>query len=181
MIMPPVGLNLDLGVQRMLTLRCQDVQLPEIDFQVLPYYSKTIGPGERRVMGLNQYKIIPMEFIVDKDIKILEFFENWMQYIVNFDSPSAYSSIAGGQLPYEMAYKEEYAGTVDIRVWPNGLQTPDGSDEPVVYKLINAFPINMGSVGLNWNNTDKLMTFSVGFSYDTIVMPKMLPNYNTAS
>lgn len=180
MILPPVNLKLDTGVQRMITLRCQDVQLPELDFQVLQYYPKTIGPGERRVMGLNPYKVIPMEFIVDKDMKIPKFFENWMQYIVNYDSPSAYSSINGGQLPYEMAYKDEYVGTVEIRVWPNGMETGEDTDHPIIYKLLNAFPVNMGNITLNWNNTDRAMILPMGFTYETVVMPEMLPNYNSA-
>jgi hypothetical protein len=179
-ISPPVSLQLDAGVQKMMTLRCQDVQLPELDFQVLQYYTKTIGPGERRVMGLNPYKIIPMELIIDKGLKIRQFFENWMQYIVNYDSPSAYASIKGGQLPYEMSYKEEYVGTVDIRVWPNGMQTGEDTDPPIVYQLQNAYPVNMGNVGLNWNNTDRAMILPIGFTYDTIKLPKMLPNYNSA-
>lgn len=180
MIMPPASLGLSLNAQKMLTLRCQDVQLPEIDFQVLPYYQKLVGPGERRVVGMNQYKIIPVEFIVDKDLQIRSFFENWMQRIVNYDSPSAYASIGGGQLPYEIAYKSDYVGTVDIRVWPNGMSTGQDGDPPLVYQLQNAYPVNMGNVGLNWNNTDKAMILPIGFTYDTIKMPKMLRNYNSA-
>ena len=49
--------------------------------------------SERRVVGLNQFKIIPMEFIVDKDLKIRQFFENWLQYIVNYNDNGNYNAI----------------------------------------------------------------------------------------
>lgn len=177
-ITPPLGLSaLTTDSKRLLTLRCQDVQLPELDFQVTSYYRKVIGPGEQRVTGINQYKIIPMQFIVDKNLKIRQFFENWMQYIVNYGDYGNYTTIGNDQLPYELAYKDEYVSTIDIKVYPAGLNSGDDNDTAKTYRLYNAYPVNMGNVSLNWGNNDANMLLPIGFAYDRIDMPEMIHYY----
>lgn len=167
--------------KRLLTLRCHDLKLPEIDLQVTSYYKKVIGPGERRVTGLNQFEIIPMEFIVDGDLKIRTFFENWIQYIVNYNDSSTYSAIQYNQLPYELSYKSEYAGTVEIRVYAKGLVNGTDTETPTgVYTLHNAYPVNMGGTNLNWSNTDRAMILPIGFTYDRLHTNKILQSANTA-
>lgn len=164
------------NTKRLLTLRCQDIGMPELDLQVTQYYRKVIGPGENRVTGLNPYKIIPMEFIVDGDLNIRTFFENWMQYIVNYNDNTAYGTISYDQLPYEIAYKNEYAGSIEIRVYAKGmLKTGDDGEMPTaIYTLYNAYPVNMGNVNLNWSNTDRPMILPIGFAYDRIFTNKMI-------
>lgn len=152
-----------------LALRCQSIQLPEIDLMTMPYYQKVIGGGERRVVGINQYKIIPMEFIVDKDMKIAQFFQNWLQGIVNYYSPSNFNTINENQLPYEVAYKDEYAVQIEINVFPQGITA--GDQAPQTYHLYNAFPINMGNITLSYADENKYMILPIGFTYDAIDAP----------
>lgn len=185
-ITPPEFLTkaaLSIATQRLITLRCQSIQLPEVDFQVLPYNQKVVGPGEQRVTGINPYKTIPMSFIVDKDLKIRQFFENWMQYIVNYGDFNNYAAIQGNQLPYEISYKNEYTATIEIKVYPSGLSsdgiTNDNSSVKI-YRLYNAYPVNMGNVSLNWNGEDN-MILPMGFNYDRIQMPIMLQYTNLSS
>ena len=165
---------------RQLTLRCSSVQLPELDLLTIPYYSKVTGVAENRVVGANQFKIIPMEFIVDADMKSANFFQSWLQFIVNYySSGSNFNVINGNQLPYEVSYIKEYAATILINVYPGGMQGYPGEDgtntEMQQYKLIKAFPVNMGNITLNWNNTDaaSTMILPIGFTYSAIEVPKM--------
>jgi hypothetical protein len=185
-ISPPSGLNFQFAVDtsvenlRQLALRCSSVQLPELDLLTLPYYSKVTGVAENRVIGLNQFKIIPMEFIVDADMKSVNFFQNWLQFIVNYySSGSNFNAINGDQLPFEVSYINEYAGTIDINVYPGGMQGYPGEDGTNTtfqqYKLVKAFPVNMGNIQLRWDSTDatSVMVLPVGFTYSAIEVPKM--------
>jgi len=167
---------------RQLSLRCSSVQLPELDLLTIPYYSRVTGVAENRVIGANQFKIIPMEFIVDADMKSANFFQSWLQFIVNYySSGSPFNSINDAdQLPYEVSYINEYAATIDIDVYPGGMQGNPGEDGTNItkmqkYKLIKAFPVNMGNISLNWNNTDaaSTMILPIGFTYSAIEVPKM--------
>jgi hypothetical protein len=173
---------------RQLSLRCSSVQLPELDLLTLPYYSKVTGVAENRVIGLNQFKIIPMEFIVDADMKSVNFFQNWLQFIVNYSAGNNFQAVNGNQLPYEVSYINEYAGTVEINVYPSGMQGNPGEDGTNTkfqqYRLIKAFPVNMGNIQLRWDSTDaqSVMILPVGFTYSAIEVPKMNgPNTVTIS
>ena len=170
--------NIDTNALGELTLRCQSVQLPEIDLLTIPYYPKAVGGGERRVVGMNQYKVIPMEFIVDKDMRVVAFFESWLQGIINYSSPPGqnFNSINGNQLPYEMSYRDEYAVQIDINVWPGGEVSIPGTQSnsiPKKYTLYRAFPVNMGNVTLSWGDENKYMILPIGFTYDSIALPSM--------
>jgi hypothetical protein len=171
---------------RQLTIRCSSVQLPELDLLTLPYYSKVGGVAENRVIGVNQFKIIPMDFIVDADMKSVNFFQSWLQFIVNYYSPpgknfNAITSVADAtaQLPYEVSYINEYAATITINVYPGGMQGYPGEDGTNTkiqqYTLYKAFPVNMGNIALNWSNTDaaSTMILPIGFTYSAIEVPKM--------
>jgi hypothetical protein len=184
-ISPPFGVQLFTNISnedmRQLTLRCSSVQLPEVDLLTLPYFSKVGGVAENRVIGVNQFKIIPMEFIVDADMRIANFFQSWLQFIVNYYSPPGknFNAINQNQLPYEVSYIKDYAATIDINIYPGGMQGFPGTDgnntAMQTYKLYNAFPVNMGNVALNWNNTDaaSTMILPIGFTYSAIEVPKM--------
>jgi hypothetical protein len=184
-ISPPRGLDFQFAVDisienlRQLSLRCSSVQLPELDLLTLPYYSKVTGVAENRVIGLNQFKIIPMEFIVDADMKSVNFFQNWLQFIVNYSAGNNFQAVNGNQLPYEVSYINEYAGTVEINVYPSGMQGFPGEDGTNTkfqqYRLIKAFPVNMGNIQLRWDSTDaqSVMILPVGFTYSAIEVPKM--------
>lgn len=189
-ISPPFGVQLftsnNVEDLRQLTLRCSSVQLPELDLLTLPYYSKVGGVAENRVIGLNQFKIIPMEFIVDADMKSINFFQSWLQFIINYYSPpgknfNAITSVGDStaQLPYEVAYINEYAATIEINVYPGGMQGYPGEDGTNTtfqqYKLYKAFPVNMGNIQLRWDNTDaqSVMILPIGFTYSSIEVPKM--------
>ena len=160
--------NVTMPITSELTLRCQSIQLPEIDLMTLPYYPKVIGGGERRVVGINQFKVIPMEFIVDTDMRVVQFFQNWLQGIVNYYSPPGYNfnAINDGQLPYELSYRDEYAVQVTINVYPQGMT--NGDETPQTYQLFRAFPINMGNITLSYADENKHMILPIGFTYDSI-------------
>jgi hypothetical protein len=170
--------NIDTNTVSELTLRCQSVQLPEIDLLTIPYYPKVVGGGERRVVGMNQYKVIPMEFIVDKDMRVVRFFEAWLQGIINYASAPGqnFNAINGNQLPYEMSYRDEYAVQIDINVWPTGEVGTSGTENTAAaktYTLHRAFPVNMGNVTLSWADENKYMILPIGFTYDSISLPNM--------
>lgn len=184
-ISPPAGVQTfaNIGGEdlRQLTLRCSSVQLPELDLLTLPYYSKVSGVAENRVVGVNQFKIIPMDFIVDADMKSVNFFQSWLQFIVNYYSPPGknYNAINQDQLPYEVSYIKDYAATILINVYPGGMQGYPGEDgtntKMQQYVLHKAFPVNMGNIALNWNNTDTAssMILPIGFTYNAIEVPKI--------
>lgn len=97
---------------------------------------------------------------IDTGLPQKRFFDDWIQSI-NF-SPTD-SSV--GNAAYNFNYKNEYASTIEIRnydVTGYGTSSPGSISHKIV--LVDAYPIAVGSVGLNWAE-DGIMRLPVTFAY----------------
>ena len=151
---------------RDLTFLCRSVNLPSIDINVNSLHPETIGPLERRAVGIGDFEVIPMNFLMDSNFNTMKFFHRWMQAIVNYDvSGGRLTEIPGtNQIAYEVGYKKDYAATITIDVYSGN--SPFGGSYK--YVLGNAFPVNVGNVTVAWENIDELMILPVGFTFDSL-------------
>lgn len=148
---------------RELTLRASAVQLPQIDINTKTVYTQSIGRSQRRAVGLQEFSVIPIKFLVDGDQRIVEYFHLWLQNIVNYNVGGPVGgSNASGLKSYQVAYKTDYvAPNIRIDVYSNNVDTIS-----YTYELYNAYPVNTPGIGLDWNNTDALMELDIGFTFD---------------
>jgi hypothetical protein len=105
-----------------------------------------------------------MVFMMDSNFNVLKFFHRWMQSVVNYDTKAGYNSQLPGttQAVYQVGYKKDYAATITIEVYSGN--SPFGGK--YTYVLKNAYPVNIGSVLENWEDTNTIMTLNVGISFD---------------
>jgi hypothetical protein len=155
----PAG-NLD----SLLTMRCDNVVLPSINLlqeQNIRRYG--FGPVENVAYGVNVGDFT-LQFIVDKDALVIEFFEEWLNLIVNRDSFGGANmnnnKIGGLRRPYEIAYKDTYAcPNVNVFVY-------DRSQNAVMeYHIYDVFPTGIQSMNMSWSEENTLMKLSVTFSF----------------
>lgn len=149
-------------IERLLTLRCENVIAPVMSFlqeNIVRRYG--YGPLENVPYGVNSQEFT-LQFIVDKDSTIPEFFEQWMNFIINRDSFGGANMLntQNGRDPYEVQYKDTYvAPMVNIQVYDRN-QT-----NVMSYKIYDVFPNNIQSINLNWSDVDQLMRLNVSFSF----------------
>lgn len=158
---------------RDLTFRASAVQLPQIDINTKTVYTQSIGRAQRRAMGLQEFSVIPIKFLVDDDQRIVRYFHLWLQNIVNYNINGPIDGTMGSGLKsYEVAYKTDYVSpSIKIDVYSNSVDTIK-----YTYELYNAYPVNTPSIGLDWNNTDQLMELDVGFTFDGLNLTGMTDN-----
>ena len=148
-------------VTQELKFLCKTVDLPELNIQVADIKNKGYGPVQYSPVDI-QYPSLTTMFMVDGDYAVVKFFHRWMQEIVNYDVSGGYASANRGINPYEFAYKEEYAGTVDVLMYsPNDKKTYN-------YKFSNAFPVTIGNITSSWENVDEILSLPVTFAYDEL-------------
>jgi hypothetical protein len=149
---------------RDLTFLCRQVTLPGFDVNAPMIYPQSLGVGERRAIGINDFEVVPMVFMMDSNFNVLKFFHRWMQSVVNYDTKAGYNSQLPGttQAVYQVGYKKDYAATITIEVYSGN--SPFGGK--YTYVLKNAYPVNIGSVLENWEDTNTIMTLNVGISFD---------------
>ena len=151
-----------MDIERYLTMRCETVIAPVMSFlqeNIVRRYG--YGPLENVPYGVNSQEFT-LQFIVDRNSLIPEFFEQWMNFIINRDSFGGANMLntQNGRDPYEVQYKDNYvAPMVNIQVY-------DRKQINVMsYKIYDVFPNNIQSINLNWSDADQLMRLNVSFSF----------------
>jgi hypothetical protein len=156
---PTYAGNLD----SILTMRCDNVVLPSINLlqeQNIRRYG--FGPVENVAYGVNVGDFT-LQFIVDKEAFVVQFFEEWLNKIVNRDSfggANMNNILAGGRRPYEVAYKDTYAcSSINVFVY-------DRSQNNVMeYNIYDAFPTGIQSMNMSWSEENTLMKLNITFSF----------------
>jgi hypothetical protein len=119
------------NIGALLTLRCESAQLPSRTFATA---DQKIGSNPiTRYAYQSNYNESEMTFIVSDDMSEKVFFDAWMEYI----NPT---------LTFDFSYKNDYISTLTINQY--------GVDNKLTYSinLIDAFPIAVNQLDLDWSN-----------------------------
>ncbi|CAB5221142.1 tail tube protein [uncultured Caudovirales phage] len=139
---------------------CDTATLPGMSYSSQNIRSPGYGTTEKRPFSAD-FNDVTCTFLIDSDGKVMDFFQKWMVLINNWGK-DATGVMAGTDLGYgEFAWPEEYEGTIDIHYFD-----PVGR-EIMVYKLIHAFPVQLGDVSVGWEQNDSLTKLPVVFAYQT--------------
>lgn len=164
-IFPPSGLTGNGNVTaRDLVFFCRTAQIPEFSLETAKIVVRGYGPGEARPVGFENTPFTAV-FMVDRDYNVLKFFHKWMGLIVNYTGSggSAALATASGLRTYELNYKDDYAGGINISMWGDNT---GNSNPPYTYIFEKAYPIAIGDVQTAWENAAEVLTVSITFSYE---------------
>jgi len=141
----PVPLTMILYVQsaKSLTYRCQNAQLPG---RTLSTVEQKIGSNPvEKYPNLTTYNDIDLTFIIDDDMNQKVFMDAWLNFIhPNYN--------------YNFRYKGDYATTITVN------QYDVSGDLTYSVDLIDAFPISMNQLDLDWSS-DGNHKLNVTFAY----------------
>lgn len=154
---PSIGADMPTGD---LSFFCQSVALPSLNVSTAEVLPQGYGIREKVPTGL-PLDNLNTAFMVDSEFKTKQFFHRWVQSIVNFDNSRGYEREYRNMLPYEVAYKDNYRGTIEVAVY-----SFQSESIKYVYKFDNAYPVGIGDISESWNNNDSIMTMPVQFAYD---------------
>ena len=158
-ITPPTFLGVE-GYIRDVEYLCDATNLPGIHFDTTPVKPMGYGTSELRPYD-TVFNPIRCDFFVDNKGDFFKFFHKWMGNINNFGRDILKASDSTGLNYYEFAYPKEYEGTIELYLY-----TAEGSELKTT-KLLNAFPIDIGDLGLAWEMNDSISRISVTFAYNT--------------
>lgn len=151
-------------------LLCSEAVLPASAYATSEVKDNFIGVTQE-FAHTRLYTDIDLVFYVDKDYKVLGFFEAWMDYISG-----------GGEIPLRESF-EESNQSIQSHGYYRRFNYPDfyktngiyikkferdfatGGTRNVTYRLKNAFPKSMSSIPVAYGGAD-LLKVSVSFNYD---------------
>lgn len=162
-ITPPQNLSVDMPTSD-LVFFCNSVALPALNVSTADVRRQGYGKADKRPTGLPLDDLNTV-FMVDSGFKVKQFFHRWIQSTINFDDSRGYDFEYNRMLPYEVSYKKNYVGKVDVVVY-----SYNSREFTYSYQFDNAYPTALGDVTTAWGNNDAFMVMPVQFSYDTYVV-----------
>jgi hypothetical protein len=138
----------------MIYLRSEQARIPGVT--VVGSDNKRYGVGVNQKMPHNaQFTDISMTFLADQEGTIYRYFYSWINQIVDFNGSENYA----GRPTYRVGYKDDYTTDIYIFVYDNY-----GNISKTI-TIIDAFPVSLNEISLDWNGSNTLMKINVNFSY----------------
>lgn len=158
-------------INSVLTMRCDNAILPAMNLlqeQNIRRYG--FGPVENVAYGVNVGDFT-LQFIVDRGALVVDFFEAWMNRIVNRESyggANMNNDVGRGKTPYEVAYKDTYAcPSVNVFFYDRA------QNSVMEYNIYDVFPTGIQSMNMSWGEENTMMKLNVTFSFtDFRIRPK---------
>lgn len=152
------------GDTRFLTLRCENVSLPGINFFTTDNIRRYgYGQIERRPY-LPQFNPITLTFVVDKNGTIMKYFYEWAKSIVNYDAfANGIHGTGGSSKPYFLNYKDDYI-CKKMNIWMYN----ENSKQVVQCSLRDAYPLTISDSNLAWGSQDDYVRLSITLQYTDI-------------
>jgi hypothetical protein len=163
------------NLDSLLTMRCDNVVLPPVNLlqeQNIRRYG--FGPVENVAYGVNVGDFT-LQFIVDKEALVVEYFEEWLNRIVNRDSfgGANMNNDTNGRKPYEIAYKDTYScPNVNVFVYDRS------QNQVMTYNIYDVFPTGIQSMNMSWSEENTLMKLNITFSFTDLRINRIPPKTN---
>ena len=138
----PLGMVPYRGTSRMLTMRCENAELPG---RTIATTSMKIYGVEEKFPYMSSYNDLSLTFIVSDDMKEKLFFDAWLNWI----NPNT---------SYNLKYKQDYSVALRINQYDVENKVSYSVD------LVDAYPIAVNGMDLNWS-ADGYHKLTVTFAY----------------
>lgn len=158
-IVPPKILRSKWPTGKNLIIRCDSASLPAVNLQMGELFRHGFGAQESSPHNV-QFEPVNLSFILDMAGEVYNFWYSWMNGIMNFNrSKGLNTKDEYGKLPYEMAYKDDYASEIKVIMYN------EASDTILQSTMTKAFPMGINDTPLSWGNTDDIVRLNIPISY----------------
>lgn len=152
-------------------LSCTDASLPGSSFTTHELTNDFSGITEKHAYRRQYDNQIDLTFMVDRNYKLIRFFESWMGFITDekesFDPKKSQNS-------YRVKFPKDYqTNLLHITKFEKDIDRDDQGPK-LEYTFINAFPIALSSMPVSYAQTDLLkvnVTMSYSRYYNTLIRP----------
>lgn len=153
----------------LIPLYASDASIPNLFLETLDLKRFGTGPNEKLPYSA-QFTDMGVMMIGDGQGDIYKFFYRWLQGIVLSDAHMTSTNFVSiNRLsPYEVNFKEDYRGTVNI------IQYDENRNVILNYELSEAYPTFVGGSPLSWGDENNLQKFPINFTF----MQAKLTNLN---
>lgn len=163
-----VGATYSTENQELLQLSCSEASLPGSSLATNEINNDYTGVTERHAYRRLYDDRSDFTFYVDGEYRIIDFFENWISYVVNENDLKAQGTRTYNyRVNFPTTY---YADALYITKFEKD-HTRNDRGRPLVYKFINAYPISINSMPVSYDSS-QLLKCTVSFTYSRYVISR---------
>ena len=157
------------GGAQNLSFLCDSAVLPGLGYQTDEIRMSGYGNVEKRPYA-TIFQDVPLTFYSDADGSVFKYFHAWMQSVFAFNDAANPNGTVKGLPLNSFQYPNEYYGIVEI-IHMNEIKIEKDSDRKladrtiVKYQLLEAYPISIGDIQVDWNMQDQILKIPVTFAY----------------
>jgi hypothetical protein len=150
---------------RMLQMRVEQVKIPGVAIQNAEINRYGVGTAQK-IPFASGFVDTSFSFIIDKYGALWYFWYTWLRDTVQFaglhDNPGSmtFNEFAS----YCVGYKDDIVSTMTFRMFDAM------GDVALTIELIDAFPISLNDMQVDWNETNQLVRVTIGLSFKEIIL-----------
>ena len=150
--------------QELIQLSCSEASLPGSSLATNEINNDYTGVTERHAYRRLYDDRSDFTFYVDKEYRIIDFFENWISYVVNENDLKAQQNRTYN---YRVNFpKTYYADALYITKFER-----DYAGRLLSYRFMNAYPISINSMPVSYDSS-QLLKCTVSFTYSRYVISR---------
>ena len=171
-------LNLNDGDYENINLLCSEATLPGSSLTTHDVTNDYHGVTEKMAYRRMYDETVGLTFYVDRDYKVIQLIEGWMDYITGIDDMQTYKiPYASYRMAYPSSYKENMfltkfekdQFTRDFSETRGGTRTT--SRTVLEYTFVNAFPLSLTAIPVSYDDS-QVLKCSVSFNFIRYVMER---------
>ena len=146
-----------------ISLMCCEASLPGSSLTTHEVNNDYHGVTEKMAYRRMYDETVGLTFYVDRNYKVIELIEGWMDYISGIDNARTYEN---PYVSYRMAYPKSYKNNIFLTKFERD-HFSNQSDVPrttLNYTFVNAFPLALTATPVSYEASDVLKC-SVSFNY----------------
>ena len=161
-----------------ISLMCCEANLPGSSLTTHQVDNDYHGVTEKMAYRRMYDESIALAFYVDRDYKVIELLEGWMDYITGVNNKEDYK---GEYISYRMAYPNSYKNNIYLTKFEKDQFTRDYSATrgasrrsartTLDYTFVNAFPLSLTAIPVSYEGSQALKC-NVSFNFIRYVMEK---------
>ena len=179
-IPPAVGasLNLTTADYENINLMCSEATLPGSSINTHEVTNDYHGVTEKMAYRRMYDETVGLTFYVDRNYKVIELIEGWMDYITGVDNKRTYKDPYSS---YRMSYHSTYKRNMFLTKFEKEHFTRDFSETRggsrstsrtvLDYTFVNAFPLSLTAIPVSYEDS-QVLKCSVSFNFVRYVMER---------
>ena len=153
-----------------ISLLCTEANLPGSSLATHDVTNDYHGVSEKMVYRRMYDETADMTFYVDREYKVVEFFESWIDYITGVGDVFSRDEFEGPYVHHRMAYANDYKVNLYLSKFEKD-QHFNGSTRTLDYTFVQGFPISIQSMPVSYDQS-QILKCNISFSFIRYVMKR---------